>query len=49
MTSKMQPAVGYWTLDRENSGDEVVLFLVSRKNKNEMAKLLSERENILNE
>ena len=34
MTSKMQPAADYWTVDLENLGTRL-LFLVSRKTKSE--------------
>ena len=31
MTSKVQPAANYWSVDRKKAGDEIVLFLLSRK------------------
>ena len=31
MTSKVQPAGGYRIVDRKNTGDEIVLFLLARK------------------
>ena len=35
MTSKVQPAAGYWIID---SGDEVVLFFGEQKNKEQNGK-----------
>ena len=40
MTSKVQPAADYWTVDKKKTGEEIVLFLVSRKTKSETVKLL---------
>ena len=47
MTSKVQYAADYWTVDRENVGTRL-LILVSRKTKSEWQNSL-EQENILNE
>ena len=61
MTSKVQPAENYWTDDVEMTskvllnrsprkpGDKVVLFWWAETQKSEMAKLLQEWGNVLNE
>ena len=50
MMSKVQPATDYWTIDQKPWGQYcAAVLLVSRKTKSEMAKLLYEQGDILNE
>ena len=49
MTSKVEPSTDHSTVDRENLGTRLCYYLVSRKTKSEMVKLLQEQRSLMND